>query len=238
MEKSEARTMKKIIVADDERHIRRLVCDFLTNEGYEALEAADGDVALELFRQNKDVAALILDVMMPNMDGWAVCREIRKTSSVPILLLTARSEEFDQLMGFEVGADDYVTKPFSPSVLMKRVAVLLKHAEAAPDNAADRNALDSLVVDEAAHVVTLDGKPLELTLKEYKILLKLLSSVGRVFTREQLLDDIWGFDYTGDARTVDSHMARLRTKLGDWGNRHLKTVYGTGYKIESAKEEE
>lgn len=230
--------MKKIIVADDERHIRRLVCDFLTNEGYEALEAADGDVALELFRQNKDVAALILDVMMPNMDGWAVCREIRKTSSVPILLLTARSEEFDQLMGFEVGADDYVTKPFSPSVLMKRVAVLLKHAEAAPDNAADRNALDSLVVDEAAHVVTLDGKPLELTLKEYKILLKLLSSVGRVFTREQLLDDIWGFDYTGDARTVDSHMARLRTKLGDWGNRHLKTVYGTGYKIESAKEEE
>ena len=230
--------MKKIIVADDERHIRRLVCDFLTNEGYEALEAADGDVALELFRQNKDVAALILDVMMPNMDGWAVCREIRKTSSVPILLLTARREEFDQLMGFEVGADDYVTKPFSPSVLMKRVAVLLKHAEAAPDNAADRNALDSLVVDEAAHVVTLDGKPLELTLKEYKILLKLLSSVGRVFTREQLLDDIWGFDYTGDARTVDSHMARLRTKLGDWGNRHLKTVYGTGYKIESAKEEE
>ncbi len=220
--------MKKIIVADDERHIRRLVCDFLTNEGYEALEAADGDVALELFRQNRDTAALILDVMMPNLDGWAVCREIRKTSSVPILLLTARSEEFDQLMGFEVGADDYVTKPFSPSVLMKRVAVLLKHAE----SAAKRDELDGLRVDEAAHVVTLDGKALDLTLKEYKILLKLLSSVGRVFTREQLLDDIWGFDYEGDARTVDSHVARLRTKLGDWGSRHLKTVYGTGYKID------
>ncbi|MBR3095882.1 MAG: response regulator transcription factor [Clostridia bacterium] len=223
--------MKKIIVADDERHIRRLVCDFLTNEGYEALEAADGDAALELFRRNRDTAALILDVMMPNMDGWAVCREIRKTSSVPILLLTARSEEFDQLMGFEVGADDYVTKPFSPSVLMKRVAVLLRHAETAA--VSDRqNELDSLRVDEAAHVVTLDGRALELTLKEYKILLKLLSSVGRVFTREQLLDDIWGLDYEGDARTVDSHVARLRTKLGDWGSRHLKTVYGTGYKID------
>lgn len=223
--------MKKIIVADDERHIRRLVCDFLTNEGYEALEAADGDAALELFRRNRDTAALILDVMMPNMDGWAVCREIRKTSSVPILLLTARSEEFDQLMGFEVGADDYVTKPFSPSVLMKRVAVLLRHAESAA--VSDRqNELDSLRVDEAAHVVTLDGRALELTLKEYKILLKLLSSVGRVFTREQLLDDIWGLDYEGDARTVDSHVARLRTKLGDWGSRHLKTVYGTGYKID------
>ena len=223
--------MKKIIVADDERHIRRLVCDFLTNEGYEALDAADGDAALELFRRNRDTAALILDVMMPNMDGWAVCREIRKTSSVPILLLTARSEEFDQLMGFEVGADDYVTKPFSPSVLMKRVAVLLRHAESAA--VSDRqNELDSLRVDEAAHVVTLDGRALELTLKEYKILLKLLSSVGRVFTREQLLDDIWGLDYEGDARTVDSHVARLRTKLGDWGSRHLKTVYGTGYKID------
>ena len=230
--------MKKIIVADDERHIRRLVCDFLTNEGYEALEAADGDVALELFRQTKDVAALILDVMMPNMDGWAVCREIRKTSSVPILLLTARSEEFDQLMGFEVGADDYVTKPFSPSVLMKRVAVLLKHAESAGGGADGQNGLDSLAVDEAAHVVTLDGKALELTLKEYKILLKLLSSVGRVFTREQLLDDIWGFDFAGDIRTVDSHMARLRTKLGEWGNKHLKTVYGTGYKIDNTDSKE
>ena len=224
--------MKKIIVADDEARIRRLVCDFLENEGYETLQADDGDVALELYQKNKDVSALILDVMMPNMDGWTVCREIRKTSAVPILMLTARSEEFDELMGFEVGADDYVTKPFSPSVLMKRVAVLLKHAETAP-GANKRNELDSLAVDEAAHVVTLDGKALELTLKEYNILLKLLSSVGRVYTREQLLDDIWGFDYEGDIRTVDSHVARLRTKLGDWGDKHLKTVYGTGYKIEA-----
>lgn len=224
--------MKKIIVADDEAHIRRLVCDFLQNEGYETLQADDGDVALALFREHPDVSALILDVMMPNLDGWAVCREIRKTSAVPILMLTARSEEFDELMGFDVGADDYVTKPFSPSVLMKRVAALLKRAGGDPA-ANKRSALDSLVVNEAAHEVTLNGKALELTLKEYNLLLKLLSSAGRVFTREQLLDDIWGFDYEGDIRTVDSHMARLRTKLGDWGNRHLKTVYGAGYKIEA-----
>ncbi len=225
--------MKKIIVADDEMHIRRLVCDFLANEGYEALEAADGDAALSLFRSTGDVSALILDVMMPNLNGWEVCREIRKTSNVPILLLTARSEEFDQLMGFEVGADDYVTKPFSPSVLMKRVAVLLKHSAGTSAARGNADCVDTLKVNEDAHEVTLDGMPIELTLKEYKILLKLLSSVDRVFTREQLLDDIWGFDFTGDIRTVDSHVARLRTKLGSWGIKHLKTVYGIGYKIET-----
>ncbi len=225
--------MKKIIVADDEARIRRLVCDFLASEGYEPLEAADGDIALELFEQNEDTAALILDVMMPNLDGWEVCRRIRKKSNVPVLMLTARSEEFDELMGFEVGADDYVTKPFSPGVLMKRVAALLRRAGGEDAEQSSLPALDGLTVDEIAHVVTLDGTALELTLKEYNILLKLLSSVGRVFSREQLLDDIWGYDYAGDIRTVDSHVARLRTKLGEWGNRHLKTVYGIGYKIDA-----
>lgn len=225
--------MKKIIVADDEARIRRLVCDFLSCEGYEPLEANDGDVALELFEANEDVAALILDVMMPNVDGWEVCRRIRKKSNVPVLMLTARSEEFDELMGFEVGADDYVTKPFSPGVLMKRVAALLRRSGSESEEGAKTPALDGLLVDEVAHVVTLDNVALELTLKEYNILLKLLSSVGRVFSREQLLDDIWGFDYAGDIRTVDSHVARLRTKLGTWGNNHLKTVYGIGYKIEA-----
>lgn len=225
--------MKKIIVADDEARIRRLVCDFLSCEGYEPLEANDGDVALELFEANEDVAALILDVMMPNIDGWEVCRRIRKKSNVPILLLTARSEEFDELMGFEVGADDYVTKPFSPGVLMKRVAALLRRSGGEADESSKLPSLDGLTVDEIAHVVTLDNAALELTLKEYNILLKLLSSVGRVFSREQLLDDIWGYDYAGDIRTVDSHVARLRTKLGQWGNEHLKTVYGIGYKIEA-----
>lgn len=225
--------MKKIIVADDEARIRRLVCDFLASEGYEAIEANDGDVALELFERNPDTAAIILDVMMPNLDGWEACRRIRKTSSVPVIMLTARSEEFDELMGFEAGADDYVTKPFSPSVLMKRVAALLRRTGNEPEQPTPVLSLDGLAADEAAHVVTLNGTALELTLKEYNILLKLLASVGRVFSREQLLDDIWGYDYVGDIRTVDSHVARLRTKLGNWGNTHLKTVYGIGYKIEA-----
>lgn len=225
--------MKKIIVADDEARIRRLVCDFLASEGYEPLEANDGDVALELFAAHDDIAAIILDVMMPNIDGWEACKRIRKTSDVPILMLTARSEEFDELMGFEVGADDYVTKPFSPSVLMKRVAALIRRSGGEPEAKTETVSLDGLTVDEIAHVITLDNRALELTLKEYNILLKLLSSVGRVFSREQLLDNIWGFDYAGDIRTVDSHVARLRTKLGEWGNTHLKTVYGIGYKIEA-----
>ncbi len=225
--------MKKIIVADDEARIRRLVCDFLVSEGYEPLEANDGDVALELFAAHDDIAAIILDVMMPNIDGWEACKRIRKTSDVPILMLTARSEEFDELMGFEVGADDYVTKPFSPSVLMKRVAALIRRSSGEPEAKTETVSLDGLTVDEVAHVITLDNRALELTLKEYNILLKLLSSVGRVFSREQLLDDIWGYDYAGDIRTVDSHVARLRTKLDKWGDAHLKTVYGIGYKIEA-----
>lgn len=222
--------MQKILIADDEAHIRRLVCDFLRHEGYEPLEAEDGEQALSVFRANPDTALLLLDVMMPQRDGWEVCRAVRETSNVPILMLTARSEEFDELMGFDAGADDYVTKPFSPSVLMKRVAALLRRSQA-PDKG-DAMHMYELAINEEAHEVTLHGKPLELTLKEYNLLRKLLASPGRVYTREQLLDSIWGIDYVGDIRTVDSHMARLRTKLGDWGGAHLKTVYGMGYKIE------
>lgn len=222
--------MQKILIADDEAHIRRLVCDFLRREGYAPLEAEDGEQALSVFRANPDMALLLLDVMMPQRDGWEVCRAVRETSNVPVLMLTARSEEFDELMGFEAGADDYVTKPFSPSVLMKRVAALLRRAQA-PDKG-DAMHMDELAIHEEAHEVTLHGKPLELTLKEYNLLRKLLASPGRVYTREQLLDSIWGIDYVGDIRTVDSHMARLRTKLGEWGSAHLKTVYGMGYKIE------
>lgn len=222
--------MQKILIADDEAHIRRLVCDFLRREGYESLEAEDGEQALSVFHAHPDTALMLLDVMMPKRDGWEVCRAVRETSNMPILMLTARSEEFDELMGFEAGADDYVTKPFSPSVLMKRVAALLRRAQA-PD-AGDSMHMDELCINEEAHEVTLHGKPLELTLKEYNLLRKLMASPGRVYTREQLLDSIWGIDYVGDIRTVDSHMARLRTKLGEWGGAHLKTVYGMGYKIE------
>ena len=222
--------MQTILIADDEAHIRRLVCDFLRREGYEPLEAEDGEQALSVFHAHPDTALMLLDVMMPKRDGWEVCRAVRETSNMPILMLTARSEEFDELMGFEAGADDYVTKPFSPSVLMKRVAALLRRAQA-PD-AGDSMHMDELCINEEAHEVTLHGKPLELTLKEYNLLRKLMASPGRVYTREQLLDSIWGIDYVGDIRTVDSHMARLRTKLGEWGGAHLKTVYGMGYKIE------
>lgn len=223
--------MKKIIVADDEELIRRLVGDFLTAEGYEPLPADDGDVALKLFEENPDTALMILDIMMPNMDGWEVCRRVREQSDIPIIMLTARSQEYDQLTAFDAGADDYVTKPCSPSILMKRVAALLRRGE----NAAASSkvlSVDELKLDSFAHEVWLNGKSISLTLKEYSILQKLLAAPGRVFTREQMLDDIWGFDFSGDERTVDSHVARLRTKLGTWGAQHIKTIYGTGYKLE------
>lgn len=227
--------MKKIIVADDEELILKLVSDFLRNEGYEPLTASDGEQALNLFAENPDTALLILDIMMPEVDGWEVCRRIRETSTVPIIMLTARSQEFDELMGFEAGADDYVTKPCSPSVLMKRVAALLRRDKSATDSKVV--SVGDLKLDNFAHEVWLGGKSVMLTVKEYSILQKLLSSPGRVFTREQLLDDIWGYDFTGDIRTVDSHVARLRTKLGDWGTKHIKTIYGTGYKLEVKENE-
>ena len=227
--------MKKIIVADDEALILKLVSDFLSNEGYEPLTATDGEQALNLFEENPDTALLILDIMMPEVDGWEVCRRIRETSNVPIIMLTARSQEFDELMGFEAGADDYVTKPCSPSVLMKRVAALLRRDTSANDSKVV--SVDDLKLDNFAHEVWLGGNSVMLTVKEYSILQKLLSSPGRVFTREQLLDDIWGYDFTGDIRTVDSHVARLRTKLGEWGTKHIKTIYGTGYKLEVKENE-
>lgn len=224
--------MAKILVADDEELIRQLVCDFLENAGHETLAAADGDAALKLFRENPDTALLILDIMMPGPDGWAVTREVRRQSDVPIILLSARGQEFDQLTGFEAGADEYVTKPFSPMVLVKRAEALLRrHTAETEPRAAD---YWGLTVDATAHEVKIDGEQVALTLKEYNILIKLLSNVGRVYNREQLLDDIWGFDYFGDTRTVDSHVARLRTKLGAWGTAHLKTVYGVGYKIQES----
>lgn len=225
--------MKKILVADDEELIRRLVSDFLLQEGYEPILAVDGDEAMRLFGEHPDVSLMILDIMMPGLDGWEVCRRVRETSAVPIIMLTARSTEYDQLTAFDAGADDYVTKPCSPSVLMKRVAALLRRGESNSNSKV--MAVDDLKLDSFAHEVWLDGNSISLTLKEYSILQKLLAVPGRVFTREQLLDDIWGFDFDGDVRTVDSHVARLRTKLGEWGNQHIKTIYGAGYKLEVNK---
>lgn len=224
--------MDKIIVADDEARIRKLVADFLKKDGYDVIEAEDGDEAYRLFEENsKDLSLIILDIMMPGLNGWELCRKIRETSTLPVIMLTARSQEFDELTGYESGADDYVTKPFSPTILVKRVEALLRRANPTALATSEKKFSD-LVFNDEAHEVRLDGKEVDLTLKEYNILKKFLEAPGRVFSREQLLDSIWGYDFTGDIRTVDSHVARLRTKLGEWGNNHLKTVYGIGYKIE------
>lgn len=223
--------MEKIIVADDELRIRKLVSEFLNKFGYEVIEAEDGDQAYSLFEENKNnLSLIILDIMMPGLNGWEVCRKIRETSNIPVIMLTARSQEFDELTGYESGADDYVTKPFSPMVLVKRVEALLRRVK--PTASTNGLQFNELVFNDEAHEVKVDGKEIELTLKEYNILKKLLDAPGRVFSREQLLDSIWGYDYSGDIRTVDSHVARLRTKLGTWGIDHLKTVYGIGYKVE------
>ena len=223
--------MKTILIADDEERIRKIAGDFLKKEGYNILEAEDGDRTYEIFSQSKNnIDLIILDIMMPGMNGWEVCRKIRETSNVPVIMLSARSEEFDELTGYESGADDYVTKPFSPLILVKRVEALLRRVSV-PTNTREKEFSD-LIFNDEAHEVRLEGKEVDLTLKEYNILKVLLETSGRVFSREQLLDCVWGYDFTGDIRTVDSHVARLRTKLGDWGNKHLKTVYGIGYKIE------
>lgn len=219
---------KKILIADDEKRITELVADFLSAAGYEAITACDGDVAVKIFKENPDISLVILDIMMPEMDGWQACREIRKISDVPILFLTARSEEFDQLTGFEAGADEYVTKPFSPAVLVKRVDVLLKRAEGKLLSTEQKG----LEIDTSAYTAYLDGVQLTLTLKEFELLCTLKENAGRVLTRDQLLNSVWGYDYMGDSRTVDSHIARLRIKLGAYGDTHLKTVYGLGYKLE------
>ncbi len=225
--------MYKILVADDEALIRRLVCDFLHKSGYETVEAVNGADAIEKFNINKDISLVICDIMMPEADGWEVCKRIRQVSTVPLLMLTARSQEFDELMSFESGADDFVTKPFSPTVLMKRVEALIKRSSVSsqPDPS-ELIKIGSLIIDIPAHSVSVNGIGVDLTIKEYNILLKLCSNPGRIFSRDTLLDTIWGVDFEGDNRTVDSHVARLRTKLGSWGDTYLKTVYGVGYKIE------
>ena len=221
----------KILVADDEERIVKLVSDFLKIGGYEVLPASDGAQALELFNKNPDIALAIIDIMMPELDGWALTKEIRKTSDLPIIMLSARAEEFDLLTGFESGIDEYVTKPFSPAVLVKRVEALIKRSDGKV--LAEDEVKKGLYIDSNAFVAYVDGNALELTLKEFELLSYLFENSGRVLTRDQLLNAIWGYDYLGDSRTVDSHIARLRTKLGDYGAAHLKTIYGMGYKLEA-----
>lgn len=219
--------MKKVIIADDEKKIVTLLADFFKNADFSVLSAADGSEAVELLKINPDTSAVILDIMMPVMNGWEAAREIRTFSNVPIIFLSARQEEFDMLESFSVGADEYVTKPFSPAVLVKRVDALInRYFSNTKNDTAELN------IDKDAFSVTLLGREISLTLKEFELLCYLFDNKGLILNRDQLLDAIWGFDYLGDTRTVDTHIARLRTKLGDYGATHLKTIYGYGYKLE------
>ena len=219
----------KILVIDDESRMRKLVKDFLEREGFSVLEAGDGMEAMEIFYENKDIALLILDVMMPKMDGWQVCREVRQNSNVPIIMLTARSEERDELQGFELGVDEYISKPFSPKILVARVEAILRRSNALQTS----DAVDAggIVIDKAAHQVTIDGKEIELSYKEFELLSYFVDNQGIALSREKILNNVWNYDYFGDARTIDTHVKKLRSKLGERGN-YIKTIWGMGYKFE------
>ena len=219
----------KILVVDDESRMRKLIKDFLEREGYFILEAADGVEALDIFYETPDLAMVILDVMMPRMDGWEVCREIRERSTMPVLMLTARSEERDELKGFELGVDEYISKPFSPKILVARVNALLKRTKGAA--AFETICAGGIEIDKAAHIVTIDGKEIELSVKEFELLLYFVENQKIALTREKILNSVWNYDYFGDARTIDTHVKKLRSKLGDKGN-YIKTIWGMGYKFE------
>jgi len=220
---------KNIIVADDEERMRKLVCDFLKKEGHVTFEAQNGKQALDIFAA-RQIDLLILDVMMPEYDGWAVCREIRKKSMAPIIMLTARGEESDELFGFDLGADEYISKPFSPRVLVARVQALLRRAEN-NNNSLPRRSLGGLEIDENAHYISVDNEAVDLTPKEFELLLYMADHAGRALSREQILNAVWNYDYYGDVRTVDAHIKNIRVKLGPKGE-YIKTIRGVGYRFE------
>ena len=219
----------KILVVDDESRMRKLVKDFLTKKNFQVLEAGNVEEAMDIFYEEKDIALIILDVMMPKMDGWEVCREIRKNSKVPIIMLTARSDERDELLGFDLGVDEYISKPFSPKILVARVEAILRRT--GQNNPEDVISAGGIVIDKAAHLATVDGKPMELSFKEFELLTYFLENQGIALSREKILNSVWNYDYFGDARTIDTHVKKLRSKMGDKGE-YIKTVWGMGYKFE------
>jgi DNA-binding response OmpR family regulator len=219
----------KILVVDDESRMRKLVKDFLNKDGYIVLEAEDGQRALDIFYQDKDIALIILDVMMPKRDGWEVCREIRETSKVPIIMLTARGEERDELLGFELGVDEYISKPFSPKILAARVSAILRRTNQSFDNQIME--LGGIVLNKVAHSVSVDGREVDLSYKEFELLSYFFENKGVALSREKILNNVWNYDYFGDARTIDTHVKKLRGKLGDKGDM-IKTIWGMGYKFE------
>ena len=218
----------KVLVVDDEARMRKLVKDFLSVKGFTVLEAGDGEEAVDIFFEQKDIALLILDVMMPKMDGWEVVKTIRKYSQVPIIMLTARGEERDELQGFNLGVDEYISKPFSPKILVARVEAILRRTKA---GTSDVTEVGGIVVDKVAHQVTIDGKPVDLSYKEFELLSYFIDNQGIALSREEILNNVWNYDYFGDARTIDTHVKKLRSKLGDKGE-YIKTIWGMGYKFE------
>jgi len=220
----------KILVVDDESRMRKLVRDFLIRNNFEVLEAGDGEEALNIFYREKEIAMLILDVMMPKMNGWDVCREIRETSKVPIIMLTAKGEESDELQGFDLGVDEYISKPFSPKILVARIEAILRRAN---NRVAEEESVEagSIVMDKAAHLVTVESERVDLSYKEFELLSYFIENQGIALSREKILNHVWNFDYFGDARTIDTHVKKLRSKLGKCGG-YIKTIWGMGYKFE------
>ena len=218
----------KILVVDDEARMRKLVKDFLANKASYVEEAGDGEEAVDKFFAQKDIALVLLDVMMPKMDGWEVLKTIRKYSQVPVIMLTARSEERDELQGFSLGVDEYISKPFSPKILVARVEAILRRSNA---SGGDALSVGGILIDKAAHQVTIDGKEVELSFKEFELLSYFVENQGIALSREKILNNVWNYDYFGDARTIDTHVKKLRSKMGDKGD-YIKTIWGMGYKFE------
>lgn len=218
----------KVLVVDDEERMRKLISDFLKIKGYETLEAGDGEEAIDVFFADKEIALIILDVMMPKMDGWEVLKTVREHSKVPVIMLTARTEETDELKGFEYGADEYISKPFSPKILVARVEAILRRSGVNQDEVVRVGGIE---VDKSAHSVKIDGKEIELSFKEYELLLYFIENKGIALSREKILNNVWNYDYFGDARTIDTHVKKLRAKMGTKGD-YIKTVWGMGYKFE------
>lgn len=218
----------KVLMVDDESRMRKLVKDFLSRHNFEVIEAENGEQAVDIFFSDKDIKMIVLDVMMPKMDGWQVCREIRQYSKVPIIMLTAKSDERDELLGFELGVDEYISKPFSPKILVARVEAILRRSNVLEDEVQD---IGGIILNQAAHEVKIDGKPVELSFKEFELLTYFIKNQGVALSREKILNNVWNYDYFGDARTIDTHVKKLRSKMGEKGN-YIKTIWGMGYKFE------
>ena len=220
--------MIKVLLADDESRMRKLVKDFLSKKDIMVLEAEDGEQACDIFFADKDIALVILDVMMPKMDGWQVVREIRQYSKIPIIMLTAKADERDELLGFDLGVDEYITKPFSPKILVARVEAILRRTNAASNDTLE---IGGITLDRQAHIVSIDGKPIDLSVKEFELLEFFMTNKGVALSRDKILNNVWNYDYFGDARTIDTHVKKLRAKMGEKGD-SIKTIWGMGYKFE------